>query len=175
MTPGLMQLTRIPEAINSLAIPLVSVTTPLWRSRMLRPPAPAVSACDRCHIHDGTAALLNHPGKDGARGQKHAVEIQGHDPAPQIVVHLGQQFSLHEGARVVDQCVQAPEFRQYFSHQVTRLVRFGDIGGIDPGSSAAHGADLFKGFARPGLVLEVVNGHLVAVPGKLQCRSVTYT
>lgn len=86
------------------AVFFVSPTSPCLAAVHAAPAAPLWSPPTEAMFHDGPAALLDHL-RDGApHGEHRAVEVDAHDPTPDIIRQLADALHVVHHGGVVDTC-----------------------------------------------------------------------
>src|SRR5829696_5015786 len=68
----------------------------------------AVAGGDGGHVDDPAAPLPLHYGENRFRAEEDRLQVDAHDAVPEVLSHLGEVAAFDQGARVVDQDVEAP-------------------------------------------------------------------
>ena len=79
ITAGQTALTRMPDFAYSMAAAFVNPITPCLVAKYGDPMCATDQACDRGHVHDRPAAVLQHLLELILHGQKHAGQVDGDD------------------------------------------------------------------------------------------------
>ena len=80
-------------------------------------------------VDDLALSLVPHVGEDGARAEERPLDVHGHDPVPDLEVHVeevGRPKVLNH-ARVVHEAIDAAEALESLSGHVLGLLLIGDV------------------------------------------------